>query len=199
MKIFKLLTLTFALIIMLGATAQSQTLKTTKKAPFPQWSISPVAGLAFPIASFGETYKSGPTFGVDISNKINKEVGFYAKFGYYIFPSKIDGASDGKFIEYTAGPRYYFTAKNLKSSIFLEAGLGGYSFMQDASTVTINGVTTDYPEASTTNFGINVGVGAVLFLGKSVDMIFKVKYHDVLTSDGSSSFIAPLLGIDIKL
>lgn len=193
MKPVKFLSLLIALIFMLSVTVQSQT--KTKKPAYPQWSISPVGGIAFPVGKFGESFKSGPTFGLDISYKANKEVGFYTKFGYYIFTTKTEGATDGKYIEYTAGPRYFFMAKNLKSAFFLEVGLGGYSFMQDA--YTIDTVTT--AENSYTKFGINAGMGALLNLGKTVDLILKVKYHNILTSDGSQSFVVPVLGIDIRL
>ena len=71
--------------------------------------------------------------------------------------------------------------------------------MQDAYTITVNGVENSVPENSSTNFGVNAGMGATLNLGKSVDLIMKLKYHNVLTTDGSNSFIAPLLGIDIRL
>lgn len=196
MKPVKIITVILTLVLMLSATVQSQT--TTKKSIYPQWSLAPVAGIGFPIGAFGDNFKSGLTFGLDLSNKINKEVGFYAKLGYYIFPTKIEGATDGKYLEYTAGPRYYFTSKNLKSSIFFEVGLGGYSFMQDAYTLTVDTVSTNVAEKSTTNFGINGGIGAVLNLGKSIDLLVKFKYHNVLTSDGSTSFIAPVLGIDIR-
>ena len=197
MRPIKFLSVVLALIFALSTVVQSQTVK--KKIVYSYWSISPVAGVAFPIGGFGENFKTGPTFGLDLSYKVNREVGIYAKGGYYIFPSKIDGVSDGKYLEYTAGPRYYFMAKNLKSAFFLEVGLGGYSFMQDAYTITVNGVENAVPENSTTNFGVNAGMGATLNLGKSVDLIMKLKYHNVLTSDGSNSFIAPLLGIDIRL
>jgi hypothetical protein len=182
---------------MLGASAQSQTKKV--KSPYPVYSISGLGGLAFPVGIFGDNFKSGGTFGIEVSDKVNKEVGFYVKFGYYFFPNKTTGIPDGKMIEYTAGPRYYFTSKNLKSSIFFEAGLGGYTFTQDAYTLNIAGVDTQIPEASNTDFGVNAGVGAVLNLGKDVDMIFKLKYHNIIQTDGSSSFVAPLLGIDIRL
>ena len=71
--------------------------------------------------------------------------------------------------------------------------------MQDAYDLTTSGIDTPIPKVSKTDFGINAGVGAVLNLGKTVDLIVKLKYHDILTSDGSTSFVAPLLGIDIRL
>ncbi|HMS33714.1 MAG TPA: outer membrane beta-barrel protein [Ignavibacteria bacterium] len=197
MKTVKFLSVIMAIMFFISTSAQSQTVK--KPVNYSYWSISPVAGIGFPMGAFADNFKSGLTFGVDISYKVNKEVGLYTKIGYYIFPSKIAGVSDGKFLEYTAGPRYYFMSKNLKSSLFFEVGLGGYSYMQDAYNLTVNNVETPVPENSKTNFGVNAGMGANLNLGKSVDLIIKVKYHDVFTSDGSTSFLAPLLGIDIRL
>ncbi|MBK8551970.1 MAG: outer membrane beta-barrel protein [Ignavibacteria bacterium] len=197
MKTIKLLSVLLAMTFMLGASAQAQTVK--KKSAYPIWSISPMGGIAFPVGKFGESFKSGPTFGLDVNYKANKEVGFFVELAYDIFTTKTEGATDGKYIEYTAGPRYYFTSKNLKSAFFLEAGLGGYSFRQNEYTVTVNGTPTNFPEFNSTKFGINVGLGALLNLGKTVDLKMKAKYHNILTSDGSTSFIAPVLGIDIRL
>ncbi|MBK9334662.1 MAG: outer membrane beta-barrel protein [Ignavibacteria bacterium] len=197
MKIKNLISLVvLALMILLSTgNVNSQTKYTTKKSTFPQWSLTGLGGVSFPVGNFGEKYKSGPTFGIDLSYKVNKEVGFYGKFGYSLFPNKaVGGAPDGKYLQYTAGPRYYFTSKNLKSSLFLEAGIGGYSFMQPAYTVNAVPVA----EYQTTNFGVNAGVGGVLNLGRDVDLLFKAKYHNILTPDGSSSFIEPVLGIDIR-
>jgi hypothetical protein len=194
MKTLKASIIVAVLVLFINGTVFSQSTY-QKKSPYPQWSLSGLGGVAFPVGNFGENFKSGPTFGLDLSYKVNKEVGFYGKVGYSIFPDKTQGAApDGKYIEYTVGPRYYFTAKNLKSSIFLEAGLGGYSFMQEA--YTLNGVTV--PEYTTTNFGVNGGVGGILNLGRDIDLLFKAKYHNVLTTDGSSSFIEPVLGIDVR-
>lgn len=197
MKIVKFITLSLALILMFGTTVQSQTKK--KKSPYPQWSISPIGGLAFPIGEFGNNFKSGGNFGINVGDKVNKEVGFYGELGYFFFPNQTSGIPDGKMFEFTAGPRYYFTSKNLKSSIFLEAGLGGYNFTQSGYNTMIAGVDTQIPEVNKTDFGVNAGIGAVLNLGRDVDMIFKLKYHNVLNSDGSRSFVAPLLGIDVRL
>lgn len=197
MKTIKFLSVILAMLFMFNVSAQTQTVK--KKKIYPLWSLSPMGGIAFPVGTFGDNFKSGPTFGLDVNYKANKEVGFFVELAYYIFTTKTEGATDGKYIEYTAGPRYYFTSKNLKSAFFLEAGLGGYSLRQNEYTLTANGVSTYFPEFNSTKFGINVGLGALLNLGKSVDLKMKAKYHNILTSDGSTSFIAPVLGIDITL
>lgn len=196
MKTIKFLTICLALLLMLDVSAQSQT---KIKSSYPVFSISPVGGVAFPIGTFGDNFKTGPSFGLDLSYRVNKEVGFYAKGGYNIFSTKVTDVPDGKYLEYTVGPRYFFTAKNLKSSIFVEIGLGGYSFMQDAYTMTSSGISTTIPEVSDTKFGVNGGLGATLNLGKTVDLIVKFKYHNIFTEGGSTSYISPLLGIDIRL
>ncbi|MEO8209440.1 MAG: outer membrane beta-barrel protein [bacterium] len=194
MKSIKFLTAILAIIFMFNSTIFSQT--KMKKPAYPQWSINPMGGISLPVGTFGDNFKTGPSFGLDVSYKINKEVGFYVEGAYNIFASKLGGAAaDGKYLEYTIGPRYYFTAKNLKSAIFLELGLGGYSFTQDS--YTLDSVMVG--EYTDNKFGINAGVGAVLNLGKDIDFIIKAKYHTILTSDGSTSYISPMIGIDIRL
>ncbi len=200
MKKIKVLATLLTIILLYSASVNAQTTTTSKrmKTPYPVWSVSPMAGVAFPIGAFGDNFKSGLSFGIDVSNKLNKETGLYAKVGYSIFPSKLAGVSDVKILEYTAGPRYFFTSKNLKSSIFFEVGLGGYSYGQDAYVLTVNGVATNVPKTTSTNFGVNAGMGAVLNVSKPIDFIIKAKYHDIFTTNGSTSFIEPLLGIDIR-
>lgn len=182
-----------ALLVFLSSLAYSQQKYSTSKSK--QWSLTPEGGVSFPVGSLSENYKAGGNFGLDLNYQANKEVGFYGKVGYYIMSSKTPGVTDGKYLEYTAGPRYTFRNKKLKSSIFLEAGLGAYTFQQNS--YSYNGV--DFPENSTTDFGVNAGLGAVLNLGRDVDLLFKAKYHSIFINDGSSSFITPVLGIDVRL
>ncbi len=192
MKTIKFLIATLALFLVMGVSAQSQT---KIKSPYPVFSVSPVGGVSFPIGTFGDNFKTGPSFGLDLSYRVNKEVGFYGKFGYNIFSNKTTDLPKNNIMEYTVGPRYFFTSKNLKSAMFVEAGVGGYTLTQDA--FTLAGVS--FPKVSDTKFGINAGVGATLNVGRTVDLIVKVKYHNILTEGGSTSFLSPLVGIDIRL
>ncbi|HMS33712.1 MAG TPA: outer membrane beta-barrel protein [Ignavibacteria bacterium] len=195
MKTLKLNILLILLIILFSSPVNSQTGYTTvKKSTYPQLSLSPVGGLMFPVANLSDNFKPGGSVGLDLSYKVNKEVGFFAKFGYDFFRSQTSGVPDGRFFEYSVGPRYYFTAKNLKSSIFLEAGIGAYTFNQQGYVLE----ETAYPEVSYTKFGYNAGIGAILNLGTDIDLLFKTKYNTIMTEDGSSSFITPVLGIDVR-
>lgn len=189
----------FAVIItclLFTSISEAQTKVTRKKSPYPQFSLSPVGGVAFPIGDFGGFYKAGPHFGMDISYRVNREVGFYAKVGYNIFANKEGSVplvtlSDTKILEATVGPRYFFTARNLRSALFLEAGAGAYSIKQQPTSGLL-------PEVSLTKFGVNAGIGAILNLSRPIDLLFKVKFHNILTEGGSTSFIAPQLGLDFR-
>ncbi len=125
MKTIKFMFAVIITCLLFTSISEAQIKVKRKKISYPQFSLSPVGGVAFPIGDFGGFYKAGPTFGLDISYRVNREVGFYAKVGYNIFASKegsVPGItlSDTKILEATAGPRYYFTARNLKSAFFLE-------------------------------------------------------------------------------
>ena len=45
---------------------------------------------------------------------------------------------------------------------------------------------------------MNAGFGGILNLGTNVDLLFKAKYHNILTDNGSTSFIEPVLGLDVN-
>ena len=195
----KTLKITLAIIIAsfaLSSTVINAQTRVVKKSPYPYFSASPVAGAIFPVGKFGESFNTGVGTGLELNYRVNKEVGFYGKFGYSFMPSKLGTTvPDGKYIEYTVGPRYYFTSKNLKSSLYLEAGVGGYTFTQDTYQL---GIDPPVEARSDTKFGMNAGIGGVLNLGRTVDLKFATKYHNILTANGSTSFISPVLGIDIR-
>jgi hypothetical protein len=80
----------------------------------------------------------------------------------------------------------------------MEAGLGLYIFAsKDFNTTGTPSVLV--PGVSTTNFGINVGPGAIIPLGTSMDLIMKVKIHDMFLKGGSQTFLTAQMGLDFKL
>lgn len=185
--------------------AQTTTVVTTPKKTyvitkeeFPQWSVTPMGGVIFPIASLSESFKPNGTAGLDIGAKINKEVGFYGRFGYYFMGSSASGAPVGKYLEATVGPRYYFSSANLKSQIFADAGLGVYSFNQESYVDPNDPTLTQIPAINETKMGINAGVGASLYLSKSVNLILRTKYNTIFTSTATKSFITAATGLEFK-
>ena len=89
------------------------------KIKYPQWPIEPMGGIILSIGVLSDNLKPGGDVGLDIGYRINREVGMYAKLGYYFMNSKITGAPVGLSLEFTLGPRYFFTKANLKSSLFV--------------------------------------------------------------------------------
>ncbi len=115
--------------------------------------------------------------------------------------SKITEGPSASYLAYTAGPRYYFTNPKLKSTLFLEAGIGGYTFTQDAYSQTVQGVTTNFPEQGDTRVGFNAGVGGDVFLSDNLSLMLKAKYHTILGSgddNSTRSYLGTNAGVNIR-
>jgi hypothetical protein len=178
-------------------TTSTTKVTTTKRKLFPHFSVSPTGGAIFPIQNLKESFKPGGTVGLDLGYRVNKEVGFYAKFGYYFMSSKITGAPIGSYLEGSAGPRYFFTHPKLKSELFLEAGVGAYNFRQNSYTP--NDTTQQQiAQISNTKAGINAGIGGALAVSDAVDVLVKTKYHVIFTPNGSSSFVTVVGGLEFR-
>jgi len=185
-----------ALFNTLNADLQSPVKKTT----YPIFSLSPMIGVQFPLGNMNNTYKTSFTGGLDVNLQVNRETSFFLNASYYDMPIKTDLQGPGaSVIGITVGPRYTFSGPQLKAALFLEAGLGVYMFHTQDFTYTSGGVTYDVPSASTTNFGINVGPGVTIPAGGTVNIIIKIKIHDILASGGSQTFIAGVAGVDFRL
>jgi hypothetical protein len=206
MKTFKNLK-HFALILLIAFTGitYSQVKNTpvsnskVKKQTFPVFFIAPSGGAIFPLTrDFRSDFKPGGVMGLDLGLKINKEVGLYGKFNYMFMSSKKSGAPIGQYMEFSAGPRYYFTHPKLKSQVYFEGGAGAYYFKQNSyidpidATVTVN-------QVSQTNAGINGGIGASLYLSDAVSILAKTKYHNVFTRTGSVGFMTVNAGLEFTI
>jgi hypothetical protein len=171
---------------------------TVKKQTFPEFTIAPSAGAIFPLTrDFRTEFKPGGLAGLDLGVKLNKEVALYGKFSYMFMSSKRSGAPIGQYMEFSAGPRYYFTHPKLKSQVYFEGGAGAYYFKQNSyinpedNTETVN-------QVSNTNAGINGGIGASMFLGETVNILAKAKYHNIFTKTGSVGFMTVNAGLEFK-
>ncbi|KXK48748.1 MAG: hypothetical protein UZ05_CHB002001992 [Chlorobi bacterium OLB5] len=194
-----------ALLIAISGITYSQVKNTpvsnskVKKQSFPQFNIAPSGGAVFPLTrDFRSDFKPGGIVGLDMGVKINKEVGIYSKFNYMFMSSKKSGAPIGQYMEFSAGPRYYFTHPKLKSQVYFEGGAGAYYFKQNSyidpidATITVN-------QVSQTNAGINGGIGASLYLSDVVNILAKSKYHNVFTKTGSVGFMTLNAGIEFTI
>jgi hypothetical protein len=207
MKTLKTLMLTFALVGLIAGSVTAQTANNPEyrtvhkplRLSFPQFSIAPYGGVIFPLPKvLNQNFKPGANLNIDLGYRANREVGFYAKAGYYIMSSKISGAPIGNYMEISAGPRYYFTKVNVKSELYLEGGVGAYNFKQKsyANPQDLNGSVID--QINNTKTGINGGVGANLALTDAMDFMVKTKYHVIFTPNGTTSFITVGGGLSFR-
>jgi hypothetical protein len=193
-KIFKFMFIVIMFALFIARITQAQTTKVI----YPVFSISPMGGVQFPLGDFNNTYKTSWNAGLDLNLKINRETSFFLYGGYHDMPAKTESNSpDASVIQITAGPRYIFTSQSIKAQFFIEGGLGVYIFTtKDFAT---NGTSETITGSTKTNFGINVGPGATIPLGTSVDLIMKVKLHDMFMTGGSGTFITATMGVDFRL
>jgi opacity protein-like surface antigen len=202
MKNIKIFILVFTLLFSIGAVSSQDATKPTftysvKRERYPQFSFAPTGGAIFPLTeAFRNEFKPGGLAGLDIGLKLNREVALFGHASYMFLSSKKTGAPVGQYMEFTAGPRYYFTHPKLKSQIYLEGGVGAYYFMQKSYFDPIDESGTIIDEVSTTRTGLNGGIGASLHLTKAVDILAKVKYHNVFTSTGSVGFMTINAGME---
>ncbi|MFA7359836.1 MAG: hypothetical protein WC139_02250 [Candidatus Kapaibacterium sp.] len=190
-------------LLMLALFVTSISEAQTKKTIYPVFSISPIAGVQFPIGGLNDNYGPSWNAGLEVALAINRETSFFLNGTYYNMPRKSDAVAgpDASYIGITAGPRYVFTSPKVKAKFFLEAGVGVYMYTRkEYTTVTTPSVVV--PSESTTNFGVNVGPGAIIPLGEVADLVIKTKVHYSFESGGSGgsrTFVAAVIGVDFKL
>ena len=197
-KIFKVMFIVLMFALFTASITQAQPTK-TKYDVYPVFSISPMVGVNFPVQDLNNTYATSWNAGLDLNLKVNRETSFFIYGGYFNLPAKdASFGPNASIIIITAGPRYIFTSASIKAQIFIEAGLGAYIFAtKDFNTTGTPSVLI--PGESKANFGINIGPGAIIPLSKAMDLIMKVKLHDMFATGGSQTLISAQMGLDFKL
>jgi hypothetical protein len=191
-KLFKLMFVFIMFALFITSITEAQTTKVV----YPVFSISPMVGVTFPMGDLNNSYSASWNAGLDLNLKVNRETSFFLFGGYNDLPIKSGNIGPGaSVIQITAGPRYVFTSDRIRAQIFIEGALGVYIY--NVKEWSFEGVS--YPSTSKANFGINIGPGALIPLGGSVDLIMKAKIHDMFMTGGSQTFITAVMGVDFKL
>ena len=178
--------------------SKENTSEVSKRKTQGYWEITPMAGVLFPVGVFANDFDISGRAGLDIGYRINREVGIYGNVGYNFLSPKQSEGPGASYLSYTIGPRYYFTNPKLKSTIFLEAGIGGYSFTREEYSVTTQGVATNFPAEGETRFGVNTGIGADIIVSDNVSLMLKAKYNIIMSGgDNARSFIGTDAGVNI--
>lgn len=173
--------------------------ETTLKKMYPHVSIAPIGGAIFPLTrQIRDEFKPGGLVGLDIGYRLNKEVSLQANFAYVFMSSKITGAPVGSYLEFSAGPRYFFMHPKLKSALFFEAGVGAYNFRQNSYVNAQDTNGSAIPQINNTKAGISGGLGVSLSLSEAIDILAKANYHNVFTPNGSQGFMTVNGGLEFR-
>ena len=165
----------------------------------PKYSISVFGGFLQPTGDFNNFYKSSGMVGLSVYYDVNQEVSLGTEVSFNFLANRQDGGSSSSFIQITSGPRYYFKTRKLKSSFFLEAGIGGYMFNSGTYMINASGDAINPPSEVNVNLGVSGGLGGEVSLAKTVKMIFRGKYHNIFGNEGSTNFVTLDGGIKIYL
>lgn len=153
-------------------------------------SVGIYGGVMVPVGNFAHGYKTSPHIGIEGFRCVSKNIDVVVDIAYTILSTKFELYTNTNFyfLETTAGVRYNFTPT--KEKFFIEAGIGAYTF---GSKYTFGGV--DY-KSSTTDLGINAGVGGSLPIDKSFAISGKLKLHNRFPSGESTNYITIAAGIN---
>jgi hypothetical protein len=162
------------------------------------WDVSPSGGFITPVGIFADIYKPSGRAGIDLAYRVNKEVGLYGNFTYNALRTKDPNGPKSSYLEATVGPRYYFMHPKLKSSLFLEGGVGAYIFNQETHSINSPDGVTEIPGTSDTRPGVNAGIGGTLNVSDNIDIFVRSKYATIFRTGGTSSFIATDGGLTIR-
>ena len=153
-------------------------------------------GIMLPMGDFSDVYKASPTVGAEGYYSVTQSIDIVADVAYNFLSSKQTYTNTNfYYLESTAGIRYNFTPT--KEKVFAEAEIGAYTFGAKFTYYDIYG-TPFTVNTSTTDFGLNVGVGAVFPISSNFAITGKAKFHNVFTSGSSTNYFGLTAGFDYK-
>jgi hypothetical protein len=151
-------------------------------------------GVMLPMGDFADAFKVSPVVGVSGYYDVTPNIDIIADVAYNILTTKYATYTNTNFsyLESTAGVRYNFMPT--KEKVFLEAEVGAYTYTAKYD-YTLYGVPYSVSN-STTDFGFNIGAGALIPLAKNFSVMGRVKFHDILTSGSSTNYIGITAGFN---
>lgn len=184
----------FAILLVLFIASIGNT-----QSKYPYWSINVTGGGTLPIGSFGDGYELSGNVGADVVYHIDPYWAVYGNGTYNFLRVKNSTSSSptSSYIEATAGPRYYFSRKQVIA--FGEVGVGLYTHYIGSSTVTVANITSTSPSSTKSNFGTNIGAGVEVPISKDIDLTGKAKYHIIFYSGETQTYGGIYGGINFRI
>lgn len=175
----------FALLLPAGAFAQLS------------FSLGATGGYTAPTGDIANYFNSGYNVGAEAELEVAGN-DFYADVNYNSLSTK-DAALNPKALnitELSVGYRRDLFSLGVGSRVFVDAGAGLYS----VSAYNTGSVFTPVIYPSSSNFGVNGGIGAAFPLSASTRFIGKIKYHNIIDNvGGNKNLFTVSAGINFKL
>jgi hypothetical protein len=164
--------------------------------------IAAQAGIALPTGDFGDVYDMGFGGKAVFMYHLNPNMALTGSAGYLTWSRKSD-FGDGTFgtIPVLAGIRYFLGKGDFKPYLTGEAGLFLSNFSYDVTIVNpFTGTTISQTyDDSGSDFGIALGGGFFLPLGKSMKLDVSANYNMIFTTGSTTSYLGVFAGLAFPL
>ncbi len=145
------------------------------------------AGFIQPVSYMYDLYNPSGNIGLELAYRVNPEVAVFMESRLNFMRDQDTTAPAAKYLEITAGPRFYFVSKNVRSTFFFETAAGPYIKFVDAY---IAKTGESVPSLTDTKIGANIGVGGELAFTDNIYFTIKAKYHTIFGVGGTITYFS---------
>lgn len=171
---------------------KDEDMKGYKKKRFFQ--ITALGGFINPIFILNDKYYASPSVGLDFAYRINKETALFFEGNYIMLENKDSIGPPSTYFNLAIGSRFYFRAKGVRSSFFVEAASGPYVFMQSS----LIADTISFQSKTIGKWGLNFGMGGEMVLTNHLFITIKAKYNYIIEKNVTKSYVGGLMGFTIR-
>lgn len=171
---------------------KDEDMKGYKKKRFFQ--ITAIGGFINPLFLLNDEYYASPSVGLDFAYRVNKETALFFESNYIMLENKDSLKPSSTYLNLAIGSRFYFRAKGVRSSFFIETASGPYVFMQSATVID----TISYQSKTISKWGLNFGMGGEMVLSNHLFIMIKAKYNYIIESKVTKSYVSGSMGLTFR-
>lgn len=171
---------------------RDEDMKGYKKKNFFQLSV--LGGFINPLFLLNDSYHASPSVGIDFAYRLNKETALFFEGNWIFLDNKDSLTPTSSYLEFALGSRFYFRAKGVRSSFFLEAAAGPYVFIQNSKVID----TISYQSKTIGKLGLNLGMGGEMVLTNNLFVMIKAKYNYIIERNVTKSFVSGAMGLTVR-
>lgn len=158
------------------------------------FQITALGGFINPLFILNDKYFASPIAGLDFAYRVNKETALFFEANYIMLENKDTLAPPCKYFNMAIGSRFYFRAKGVRSSFFVETASGPYVYTQSAATID----TISHQSKTIGKWGLNFGMGGEMVLTNHLFIMIKAKYNYIIESSVTKSYVGGLMGLTVR-